>query len=135
MALHFELVSPEKLLMSQDVEMAIIPGVEGDMGVLQEHMPVISILRPGVVTLMKDGKVEERLFVEGGFVEITQDSCIVLAEHASQVSEINHGDVTRILSEILANYADAKSDQERARIERQIAIAEAKIEALAKSAY
>lgn len=135
MALHFELVSPEKLLMSQEVEMAIIPGVEGDMGVLQEHMPVISILRPGVVTLMKGGKVEERLFVEGGFVEITQDSCIVLAEHASPLSEINQNDVTRLLSEVQADYADAKSDQERAKIRQQIAIAEAKLEALAKSAY
>ena len=135
MTLHFELVSPEKLLLSQDVEMAILSGIEGDMGILQDHTPLISILRPGVVTLMNNGKAQERIFVQGGFVEVTPQSCIVLAEHASKLSEIDLMEAERELADCKADFTDAKNEIEREKIGRKVAIAEAKIEALQKSVY
>lgn len=135
MALHFELVSPEKLVLSQDVEMAVLPGLEGDMGILQDHMPLISVLRPGIVTLMNGGRTEERLFVEGGFVEVTRDSCIVLAEHATKIAELDETLASRQLADARADQMDAKSEAEREKAERQVQIAEARMAAFDKPAY
>ena len=67
----FDLVSPEKLLLSEDVEMVVVPGAEGDFGVLIGHAPLISSLRPGVINTYTGKKVEKRIFVAGGFAEVT----------------------------------------------------------------
>ena len=82
MALHFELVSPERLLFSGDVAEVDIPGTEGDMGILPGHAPVLSTLRPGVVTVTKEGGAKERIFVRGGFAEVNEKGLTVLAEKA-----------------------------------------------------
>jgi ATP synthase, F1 epsilon subunit (delta in mitochondria) len=79
---QFELVSPERLLVSRPVEMVVVPGVEGDFGVLPGHAPLISEVRPGVIAVFEGGKVEERIFVAGGFAEVTAERCTVLAEQA-----------------------------------------------------
>ena len=67
----FELVSPEKLLFSEDVEMVVVPGAEGDFGVLVGHAPLISALRPGVIGTYTGSTVDKRIFVAGGFAEVT----------------------------------------------------------------
>ena len=64
--LHFDLVSPERLLMSAEVEMVTVPGVEGDFGVLVNHAPVITTLRPGILTVQRQGAEDQRIFVRGG---------------------------------------------------------------------
>ncbi len=135
MALHFELVSPEKLVLSQDVEMVILPGEEGDMGILEQHVPIISILRQGVVTLMEGGKVNGRIFVEGGFAEVTRESCIVLTEHAKPVEDLDRAEIERALADNKADIVAAKSDRERDKLMQLVKIAEAKLDAISRSIY
>src|SRR4051794_30045866 len=72
----FELVSPERLLLSQQVDMVVVPGSEGFFGVLIGHTPLISTLKPGVIEVYDGGKVVERIFVGGGFAEATPDRCV-----------------------------------------------------------
>ena len=84
----FELVSPERLLFSADVESVVVPGTEGDFGVLPGHARLISTVRPGVISVFQNGKVTDRIFVEGGFAEVTATACTVLAEHAVPVSDL-----------------------------------------------
>ncbi len=88
MTFKFELVSPERLLVSADVNEVIVPGAEGDFAVLPMHAPFVSTLRPGVLTAPDlDGK-EARFFVRGGFAEVGPDALTVLAEIAMPISEL-----------------------------------------------
>lgn len=86
-----ELVSPERLLLSRPVEMATIPAVEGDMGVLPGHAPMIVALKGGVITVRENGADTERLFVAGGFAEITPGRVTVLADEATPVATLSRG--------------------------------------------
>ncbi|MBZ0146961.1 MAG: F0F1 ATP synthase subunit epsilon [Pseudorhodoplanes sp.] len=85
---HFDLVSPEKLLFSGEVEQVDVPGSEGDFGVLAGHAPLVSIVRPGMLTVWADGK-EEKIVVLGGFVEVSDKGLTVLADVAAPVEEMD----------------------------------------------
>ena len=85
----FELVSPERLIMSKDVSMVVVPGSEGLFGVLPRHTSMLSALAPGVVDIYEDDVVTEQLFVVNGFVEVTGDRCTVLAEDVIPIEELN----------------------------------------------
>ena len=84
-----EIVSPDRLLLSQPVDMAVIPAAEGEMGVLGGHSPMIVLLRGGTITLHEGGQPTARLFVSGGFAEITPERCTVLADEAIPVADIS----------------------------------------------
>ena len=89
----FELVSPERLLVSKDVEMVVVPGAEGYFGVLPRHAPMISTLMAGVIDIHHGGKVDEQIFIAGGFAEVTESRCTVLAEgHRPSPREVPHGE-------------------------------------------
>lgn len=126
---EFELVSPEKLLLSERVDMVVVPGEEGDFGVLVRHAPFISSVRPGVINVFNAGKVTERIFVAGGFAEVTPVRCTVLAEQALPVSEIDRAAAEQQLKDAREDLTDAKDDVERQAAEKQIAVAEALIQA------
>jgi len=98
----FELVSPERLLLSQQVDMVVVPGSEGFFGVLIGHTPLISTLKPGVIDVYDGGKIVERIFVGGGFAEATPDRCVVLAETAVKLAEIDRIRVVERIAEIRA---------------------------------
>jgi F-type H+-transporting ATPase subunit epsilon len=132
---QFELVSPERLVVSRPVEMVVVPGVEGDFGVLPGHAPLISEVRPGVIAVFEGGKVEERIFVAGGFAEVTGDRCTVLAEQALPINEIDRALAESELRDAREDLDDAKSDLERMAAETAIAVAEAKIAALETTVY
>ena len=83
MALHFELVTPEKLLRSEDVQMVVVPGTEGDFGVMEGHAPYMSTLRDGEIAIYRNFPGEpEKLAVQGGFAEVSEKGLTVLAENA-----------------------------------------------------
>ncbi len=126
---EFELVSPEKLLISERVEMVVVPGTEGNFGVLSRHAPLISAVRPGVIDVYDRGKITERIFVAGGFAEVTPARCTVLAEQAMPISEIDRAAAEQQLRDAREDLADAKDDAGRTAAEKQIAIAEAMIQA------
>ena len=96
-----EIVSPDRLLLSQPVDMAVIPAAEGEMGVLPGHAPMIVLLQGGTITLHEGGRATSRLYVSGGFAEITAERCTVLADEAIPVAE-----VSRKIAEARLNEAD-----------------------------
>ena len=88
MALHFELVSPEKLLFSGSVEQVDVPGVEGDFGVLEDHAPLVATLRPGILTVhMSDGA--QRIVVLGGFAEVSEKGLTIVADLADPLESFD----------------------------------------------
>jgi F-type H+-transporting ATPase subunit epsilon len=125
----FELVSPERLLLSQEVDMIVVPGEEGDFGVLERHSPLISTLRPGVIQVHDGGSVTERIFVAGGFAEVTPARCTVLAEEALPVGEIDRAKTEQRLSDAKDDLLDAKDDSEKASCEQRIKVAEEMLKA------
>lgn len=130
---QFELVSPERLLLSEAVEMVVVPGTEGDFGVLKDHAPLISALRPGVIEVHDAGAIKERIFVAGGFAEVTGERCTVLAEEAMTCANIDRAEVEsnlKGLQDTLRAGID-HADGQLVDLERQIAVAEAKLAALA----
>src|SRR3954454_18538012 len=88
---EFELVSPEKLLVSQPVDMVVVPGSEGNFGVLAGHAPFISTVRPGVIDVFEGDRIVDRIFVAGGFAEVTETRCTVLAEQATSLNDLDRG--------------------------------------------
>ena len=127
---EFELVSPERLLVSQPVDMVVVPGGEGDFGVLPGHAPLISTVRAGVIEIYEGNAVSDRIFVAGGFAEVTQERCTVLAEQAMRVAEIDEGAVERQLREAQQDISDAPTADARASAERRARLAEAKLQAV-----
>ena len=129
---EFELVSPAKLLVSEPVEMVVIPGAEGDIGVLPGHSPLIATVRPGIIDIHEGGKIRDRIFVGGGFAEVSPNRCTVLAEEATPVDEINLATAEARLTEAKGK-ADIADNAGAAEAARQVAIAEELI-AVAKQA-
>ena len=95
MPINLEIVSPEKLLLSKDVDMVVIPASEGDMGVLEGHSPMTVTLRGGVVSLYEGDRIIESHFVAGGFAEVTPERCTVLAAEALPVNEIDRAEAEK----------------------------------------
>lgn len=126
---EFELVSPERLLVSEPVEMVVVPGEEGDFGVLYDHAPMISAVRPGVIAVYNGGQVTQSIFVAGGFAEVTPVRCTVLAEQAVPVSEIDRAAAEQQLQDAREDLEDAKTDMERRDASNRIAAAEGMLEA------
>jgi len=102
-----EIVSPDRLLLSQPVDMAVIPAAEGEMGVLPGHSPMIVLLQGGTITLHEVGRPTSRLYVSGGFAEITPERCTVLADEAIPVSEVSRRVADARLAEADAAYVAA----------------------------
>jgi F-type H+-transporting ATPase subunit epsilon len=105
MPVNLEIVSPEKLLLSQSVDMVVIPASEGDMGVLEGHAPMIVMLRGGAIALYEDDKVTDTLFVASGFAEVTPERCTVLANEVMPVAEASKEEGERRLAAAEAEYA------------------------------
>ena len=107
---QLELVSPEKLLLSRQVEMVVIPAAEGEMGVLPGHAAMIVTLRGGVIRVVEGGKDAERLFVAGGFAEVTPERVTILADEATPVAELSKVEADRRIAEADAAYNAAVND-------------------------
>ena len=106
--LHFELVSPARLLFSGSVASVTIPGTEGEMGIYPGHSPVLSTLKPGVVTVYKDGGGTDRIFVKGGMVEVNPQGLTLLAEVAIPMAELNAQALAQQIKNAEEDLADAK---------------------------
>lgn len=118
---QLEFVSPEKLLLSRPVEMAVLPAAEGEMGVLPGHAPMIVALRGGVITVREGGQETEKLFVAGGFAEVTPTRVTVLAEEATPVAQLSRADAERRIAECekaLTEAADAAPEKREAAMAR-----------------
>ncbi|MBI1868296.1 MAG: F0F1 ATP synthase subunit epsilon [Methylocystis sp.] len=110
---HFELVSPEKLLFSGDVEAVVAPGADGQFTVLKDHAPVMAMLKPGVVEITETPSKKEKLFVRGGFADVSQDGFTILAEHAIPLAELDAAKIDADIKDVREDIADAKTDEAR----------------------
>lgn len=110
--LHFNLVSPERELMSADVDQVDIPGTEGWIGVMPNHAPLMTALAPGMVRI-RAGAEETRIFVRGGFAEISPAGLTVLAEEATPAAELSAENVARQVRNAEEDLADADTDEKK----------------------
>ena len=129
----FELANPERLLVSESFDMVVIPGSDGDIGVLPGHAPLLATLRPGVIAIHDGGAVVERVFVDGGFVEVLPERCTVLAEQAAPLADIDPGRTERELRKAELDLRDAESDDDRQRATARLARLKAMLEAVSSS--
>ena len=111
--LHFELVSPARLLFSGSVASVTIPGTEGEMGIFPGHAPILSTLKPGVVTVYKDGGGTDRIFVRGGMVEVNPQGLTLLAEVAIPMSELDAAQLGQQIKNAEEDLADAKDGEDK----------------------
>ncbi len=143
--LQFELVTPERLVLSTEVEMVVVPGTEGNFGVLPGHSPLISTLRPGMIDIYETRPtISDRIFVVSGIAEVTPERCTVLAEEALTPGSFDRAATEAELQAIEGNLPSLReqvaratgSDRDRLAaelrgLEHQQAIARAKLQALA----
>ena len=143
---EFELVTPERLLISQPVDMVVVPGTEGNFGVLPGHAPLISTIRPGMVEIFEGQTVTRQIFIVSGIAEVTPERCTVLADEAVSPDSLDRGSIEadlRIvegnlpsLREQVARAADTDRDRlviELHRLEREQAVLQAKLQALGET--
>ena len=116
MPVDLEIVSPERLLLARPVDMVVIPAAEGEMGVLVNHAPMIVLLRGGTIRLYQGEAVTDRLFVSGGFAEVTPERVTVLANEVMPLPEVSKSEAERRLAEAQAAY-DAADKHDMAAVE------------------
>jgi F-type H+-transporting ATPase subunit epsilon len=109
---HFDLVSPEKMVFSGDVEQVDVPGAEGDFGVLAHHAPLIAMLKPGILTVFGAGETQ-RIVVVGGFAEVNAQGLTVLADMAMPVEDFDRSSLESQIKDAEEDVADAAEDAER----------------------
>ncbi|MCK9913589.1 F0F1 ATP synthase subunit epsilon [Microbacteriaceae bacterium K1510] len=108
---HFDLVSPEKLLFSGEVDQVDIPGAEGDFGVLAGHSPLVATLRPGILTV-RGANGERKIVVLGGFAEVSPEGLTVLADVAENVADIDRTMITTRIGELEQRIAKTQAGSE-----------------------
>ncbi|SOE16777.1 ATP synthase F1 subcomplex epsilon subunit [Hoeflea halophila] len=110
---NFELVSPERLLLSASVTEVVLPGMDGEMTVMAHHAPTMTTIKPGVVTVVTAEGKSDRFVVFGGFADILPEGCTLLAESAVAVSDIDRDDLAQRLQDAREDVADATTDADK----------------------
>lgn len=123
--LSIDLVSPERLVASEVTEMAVIPGSEGEMGVMANHAPVISSLKPGIIRLYDGGQITKRYFVAGGFAEINPAGVTILAEEAVDMATVEKLEAEERVVRAEHAVTGAESPAHKAQAEAELAAAKA----------
>ncbi len=119
-AFHFELVSPEKLLFTGNVEAVGVPGSDGDFTVMKDHAPVMTTMRPGIVDVNESGSKSLRLFVRGGFADVSSKGLTILAEQAIPLDQLKAEDVAKEIKNAEEDLADASTEDARAKAQERL---------------
>ena len=120
---NFRLVMPERELLATEADMVVVPGSEGDFGVLHGHAPLISTVRPGVLEVFQGNKAEQRFLVAGGFAEVTPERCTVLAEEAVPFEQVTPDQLADRERGAEIELSDASTDAEKAAAQKNLAVA------------
>ena len=118
--LHFEFVSPERVLFSGDVDQVDLPGIEGDMGILANHAPLVTVLRPGIVTVYRSG-AREAIVVTGGFAEVGPAGLTILADSAVARADFDFAALSAKIKNAEEDVADAAHEDQRDKLSRRLA--------------
>ena len=128
---NFELVSPERKIMSEPATMVVIPGEEGDFGVLPNHSPLMSSVRPGVVLVFLPGQAApQKIFIAGGFADVAALNTTLLAEEAVNVNELNQADLEQTIRNLNEDMTLAAEETEKARVRKKLELTKAKLSAV-----
>ena len=119
----FRLVMPERELLNTEADMVVVPGSEGDFGVLHGHAPLISTVRPGVLEVFQGNKAEQRFLVDGGFAVVTPERCTVLAEEAVPFEQVTPDQLAERERAAEVELSDASTDAEKAAAQKSLAVA------------
>lgn len=119
-AFHFELVSPERILFSGDVESVVVPGAEGDFTVMKDHAPTMTVLRAGVVDVIATSGKHQKLFVRGGFADVNTKGFILLAETALPLEQLDAARLAQEIKDAEEDVSDAKDEATRRRAEEHL---------------
>jgi F-type H+-transporting ATPase subunit epsilon len=119
----FRLVMPERELLNTEADMVVVPGSEGDFGVLHGHAPLISTVRPGVLEVFQGTRAEQRFLVAGGFAEVTPERCTVLAEEAVPFEQVTPDQLAERERAAEVELSDASTDAEKAAAQKNLAVA------------
>ncbi|MBP6952341.1 MAG: ATP synthase F1 subunit epsilon [Alphaproteobacteria bacterium] len=125
--LPFILVSPEKVLFDQEVSMVVIPGAEGDIGILPQHAPLLTLLRPGVITIYEEEKILVRIFIDGGFSEVTSERCVALVTEGVPLESMDKSSLEIEINNLLEDLADSKTPEARKQTDQNLEISRAKL--------
>ncbi|MDI2090984.1 ATP synthase F1 subunit epsilon [Commensalibacter oyaizuii] len=121
MSIQLEIISPEEVVLSQNVDMAVLPGLEGDIAAMEGHAPMIFLLRGGVINLYEGDKITQSFFVEGGFAEMKETQCTVLAKEVTKLDALSEEKVRQRLATLEESYKEAAkgkdADKQRELIE------------------
>ncbi len=128
--LHFRLVSPERVLFTDDIDMVVIPGEKGDFGVLPSHSPLVSLLRPGLVTIHDESEIKERVYVSNGFAHVTETECAVMAEDSIFLEEMDTEMLEKTILQAKKELEEARTEDERAALKRDLDYIHSKLELL-----
>ncbi len=131
--IDFELVFPEKKLISEPVRMAVIPADEGEFGVCAGHASLVASLKPGVVKLYVDGQDERHIFITGGFADVTGEICTILAEDAVNVSDLDEDDLNQKMANLNEDLGLAEEELDKARILKRLSLVKAQLSAVTGS--
>ncbi len=127
---YVELISPEKVIYAMDANSVVVPGSEGEFGVLPGHAPFISAIKPGVVRVEKPGGQIEKVFVTAGFAEVHNTKCRLLVDKAEMLQDINRADVEKNILESTEILTYTTDEQEKIKAAKELTLAQAKIQAL-----
>ena len=117
---NFELVSPERLLFAGDVESVIVPGTEGEFTVLKDHAPLMSTLKPGIVTIAETGAKVQKLFVRGGFADVNPSGLTILAETALPLEDLDTARLDAEIKDAGEDVADATGDEPKRKAQEKL---------------
>lgn len=118
--LNFALVSPERELFQGEVDHVVVPGAEGEFGVSPAHAPVMSVVKPGAIRVFNEG-AERRIFVNGGFADVTTEGLTVLAEEALDLADVDPAQLEQQLKNASEDLRDANSEPRREAAQRALA--------------
>ncbi|MGA6967012.1 MAG: F0F1 ATP synthase subunit epsilon [Xanthobacteraceae bacterium] len=118
--MHFDLVSPERLLISSDVAQVDVPGSEGDFGVLAGHAPLVTTMRPGILVIYRDGQDPMRIVINGGFAEVGPNGLTVLADTAVPIEEFDAAALAGVIKDTEEDIADSTDGWQRDRLTRRL---------------
>jgi len=126
-SLHFHLVSPEHTFIDKPIHMVVIPGIDGDIGVLEGHAPLLTLLRPGVITVYEETQPPLKIFVDGGFAEVTPQKCVALITEGISLEALDKQALELQIKQLIDDVAKSVTAEEREKADTQLMIARAKL--------
>lgn len=127
---EFQLVSPERILLRGTANMVVLPATTGSIGILANHAPTVLTLAKGIIDVYNDNEINQRLFVGGGFANITETSCIVMADDAIAVEDINQDEIAQYIRDVEASIEKSVIEEEKLALRQDAAIARSKLDLL-----